>query len=75
MMRRFVEEKENPLLYASTYHAGDYLDPVPVAQAKARHKAKKLSVISHSDTDEGKDMAVLQIRSVTVHPKFPVKSR
>uniref|UniRef100_A0A452XC71 Uncharacterized protein n=1 Tax=Aegilops tauschii subsp. strangulata TaxID=200361 RepID=A0A452XC71_AEGTS len=46
MMRSFVEEKENPLLYASTYHAGDYLDPVPVAQAKARHKAKKLCYFS-----------------------------
>lgn len=41
MMRSFVDEKKNPLLYASTYHAGDCLDPVAVAQAKAKRKAKK----------------------------------
>ena len=27
MMRSFVDEKENPLLWASTYHAGEFLDP------------------------------------------------
>ena len=54
-MRSFIEERENPLLYASTYHAGDYLDPVAVAQAKAKNKAKKLSVISHSNADADKD--------------------
>jgi 2-phosphoglycerate kinase len=41
MMRSFVDEKKNPLLYASTYHAGDCLDPVAVARAKAKKKAKK----------------------------------
>ncbi|KAF7082208.1 hypothetical protein CFC21_086087 [Triticum aestivum] len=55
MMRSFVEEKENPLLYASTYHAGDYLDPVAVAQAKAKSKANKLAVVSHSNADADKD--------------------
>lgn len=48
MMRSFVEEKENPLLWASTYHAGECLDPVAVAEAKARRKAKKRSGISSS---------------------------
>ncbi|CAK9158524.1 unnamed protein product [Ilex paraguariensis] len=46
MMRSFVDEKQNPLLWASTYHAGEYLDPVAVAEAKAKRKAKKLAGIS-----------------------------
>nr|GLL43118.1 P-loop NTPase domain-containing protein LPA1 homolog 1 [Ipomoea trifida] len=41
MMRSFVDEKENPLLWASTYHAGEHLDPLAVAEAKAKRKAKK----------------------------------
>lgn len=41
MMRSFVSEKQNPLLWASTYHAGEFLDPVAVAEAKAKRKAKK----------------------------------
>ena len=48
MMRSFVEEKENPLLWASTYHAGECLDPVAVAEAKARRNAKKGSGVSSS---------------------------
>ncbi|KAK9691162.1 hypothetical protein RND81_09G180100 [Saponaria officinalis] len=44
MMRSFVDEKQNPLLWASTYHAGEYLDPVAVAEAKAKRKAKKAGV-------------------------------
>ncbi|CAH9097456.1 unnamed protein product [Cuscuta epithymum] len=43
MMRSFVNEKQNPLLWASTYHAGEYLDPIAVAEAKAKRKAKKLA--------------------------------
>ncbi|KAL3530534.1 hypothetical protein ACH5RR_009856 [Cinchona calisaya] len=46
MMRSFVDEKQNPLLWASTYHAGEYLDPVAVAEAKAKRKAKKSAGIS-----------------------------
>ncbi|XP_029123000.1 P-loop NTPase domain-containing protein LPA1 isoform X2 [Elaeis guineensis] len=41
MMRSFVDEKQNPLLWASTYHAGECLDPVAVAEAKVKRKAKK----------------------------------
>lgn len=48
MMRSFADEKQNPLLWASTYHAGECLDPVAVAEAKAKRKAKKLAHISHS---------------------------
>ncbi|KAI3450600.1 hypothetical protein Pfo_007265 [Paulownia fortunei] len=46
MMRSFVDEKQNPLLWASTYHAGEYLDPLAVAEAKAKRKAKKSAGIS-----------------------------
>ncbi|XP_038896070.1 P-loop NTPase domain-containing protein LPA1 homolog 1-like [Benincasa hispida] len=47
MMRSFVDEKQNPLLWSSTYHAGEFLDPVAVAESKARKNAKKLAGISH----------------------------
>lgn len=46
MMRSFSDEKENPLLWASTYHAGEFLDPVAVAESKAKKKAKKLAGMS-----------------------------
>ncbi|GKV08344.1 hypothetical protein SLEP1_g19986 [Rubroshorea leprosula] len=46
MMRSFVDEKENPLLWSSTYHAGECLDPVAVAEAKSKRKAKKLAGIA-----------------------------
>uniref|UniRef100_A0A7N0ZYZ9 Uncharacterized protein n=1 Tax=Kalanchoe fedtschenkoi TaxID=63787 RepID=A0A7N0ZYZ9_KALFE len=52
MMRSFVDEKENPLLWSSTYHAGEYLDPVAVAEAKAKRKAKKLSGVMRSISKE-----------------------
>ncbi|XP_042475185.1 P-loop NTPase domain-containing protein LPA1 homolog 2-like isoform X2 [Macadamia integrifolia] len=59
MMRSFVDEKQNPLLWASTYHAGEFLDPVAVAEAKAKRRAKKLARISHTlPKDEASDEAV-----------------
>lgn len=48
MMRSFVDEEQNPLLWASTYHAGEYLDPVAVSEAKAKKKAKKSASVSAS---------------------------
>ncbi|CAI5481490.1 unnamed protein product [Closterium sp. Yama58-4] len=42
MMRGFSSREANPLLYASTYQAGEHLDPTAVADAKARKKASKL---------------------------------
>uniref|UniRef100_A0A166DH28 Uncharacterized protein n=1 Tax=Daucus carota subsp. sativus TaxID=79200 RepID=A0A166DH28_DAUCS len=52
MMRSFVDEKENPLLWASTYHAGEHLDQVAVAEAKAKKKEKKSALpLSHSSND------------------------
>ncbi|KAK8950785.1 hypothetical protein KSP39_PZI004840 [Platanthera zijinensis] len=53
MMRSFVDEKENPLLWSSTYHAGECLDPIAVAKAKLKRKAKRLSVSSQSFLIEG----------------------
>ncbi|XP_010279555.1 PREDICTED: P-loop NTPase domain-containing protein LPA1 homolog [Nelumbo nucifera] len=47
MMRSFINEKENPLLWASTYHAGEFLDPAAVAEAK-RKKDRKLSTMTWS---------------------------
>lgn len=52
MMRSFVDEKENPLLWASTYHAGEHLDQVAVAEAKAKRKEKKSALpLSHLSND------------------------
>ncbi|KAG0535505.1 hypothetical protein BDA96_04G371900 [Sorghum bicolor] len=56
MMRGFADEKQNPLLYASTYHAGEYLDPIAVSQAKAKRKANKPTIVSHPNTSGGKDV-------------------
>ncbi|GFP82498.1 uncharacterized protein ddb_g0273453/ddb_g0273565 [Phtheirospermum japonicum] len=55
MMRSFADEKQNPLLWASTYHAGEHLDPVAVAEAKAKKKAKKSAGVSAASLakDEG----------------------
>ncbi|KZV39916.1 hypothetical protein F511_22743 [Dorcoceras hygrometricum] len=55
MMRSFVDEKQNPLLWASTYHAGEHLDPVAVAEAKTKKKAKKSAGIPAASV--GKDDA------------------
>ncbi|XP_026403187.1 P-loop NTPase domain-containing protein LPA1 homolog 1-like [Papaver somniferum] len=52
MMRSFVDEKQNPLLWASTYHAGEYLDPVAVAESKAKRKAKKLARLPREDSPD-----------------------
>ncbi|KAL6009934.1 hypothetical protein ACLOJK_000365 [Asimina triloba] len=50
MMRSFVDEKENPLVWASTYHAGEFLDPAAVAKAKKKKKAVRLSTPSGCTT-------------------------
>lgn len=42
MMRSFVDKMENPLLWASTYYAGELLDPVVVAKGKAIRRARKM---------------------------------
>ncbi|KAJ3693102.1 hypothetical protein LUZ60_012197 [Juncus effusus] len=55
MMRGFTGETENPLLWASTYHAGEFLDPVAVAQAKAKKKANKNKSMQGGMNDEKLD--------------------
>ncbi|CAL9074646.1 unnamed protein product [Musa acuminata var. zebrina] len=60
MMRSYVDEKQNPLLWASTYHAGECLDPVAVAKAKANRKAKKLAVSHTMIKEETSDGALNQ---------------
>lgn len=60
MMRSFVDEKQSPLLWASTYHAGECLDPMAVAEAKAKRKARKESGISYSiPKDEASDGSII----------------
>lgn len=59
MMRSFVDEKQNKLLWASTYHAGECLDPVAVAESKARRQARKKAGMSHSiSKDKLSDIAL-----------------
>uniref|UniRef100_A0A804PP68 P-loop NTPase domain-containing protein LPA1 homolog 1 n=1 Tax=Zea mays TaxID=4577 RepID=A0A804PP68_MAIZE len=60
MMRSFADEKQSPLLYASTYHAGEYLDPIAVAQAKAKRNANKPTVVSHPNTSGDKDVTSVE---------------
>lgn len=50
MMRSFVDEEQNPLLWASTYHAGEYLDPVAIAEAKAKKKANKSTSLAKDES-------------------------
>ncbi|XP_022998859.1 P-loop NTPase domain-containing protein LPA1 homolog 1-like isoform X1 [Cucurbita maxima] len=63
MMRSFVDEKQNPLLWSSTYHAGEFLDPVAVAESKARKKAKKLAGISHKHMKDETSDGLITISS------------
>ncbi|XP_047050859.1 P-loop NTPase domain-containing protein LPA1-like [Lolium rigidum] len=74
MMRSFVDEKQNPLLYASTYHAGDYLDPVAVAQAKEKRKLKKLAVISHSNANGDEDGSTSDEKCNEKSPDLPPRT-
>uniref|UniRef100_A0A0D9XH40 Zeta toxin domain-containing protein n=1 Tax=Leersia perrieri TaxID=77586 RepID=A0A0D9XH40_9ORYZ len=63
MMRSFVDEKQNPLLYASTYHAGECLDPVAVAEAKAKRKDKKRSGMSTTSATDYNTIKALNDKS------------
>ena len=49
-MRGFISETENPLLWASTYHAGEFLDPVVVSEA-IHKKREKIMRSSEPPTD------------------------
>lgn len=43
-MRGFVSEQENPLLWSSTYHAGEFLDQEAVSEAYYRKKEGKQGI-------------------------------
>ncbi|XP_004487082.1 P-loop NTPase domain-containing protein LPA1 homolog 1-like isoform X2 [Cicer arietinum] len=60
MMRSFANEKENPLLWASTYHAGECLDPVAVAEAKVKRKAKKMAGVTEGHNSSKSDIQTLE---------------
>ncbi|KAL4560886.1 hypothetical protein LXL04_033042 [Taraxacum kok-saghyz] len=62
MMRSFVDEKQNPLLWSSTYHAGEHLDPVAVSEAKAKKKATKEST-DHPVTKEASSLTTVDLIS------------
>lgn len=53
MMRSFVDEEQNPLLWASTYHAGECLDIVAVAKAKTKKRAKESASVSATAPAKG----------------------
>lgn len=68
MMRSFVDEKQNPLLWASTYHAGEFLDTEAVAEAKAKRKARKLAgIATPDDSDVNKSDGPLSSSNATKH--------
>lgn len=52
-MRGFVSEKESPLLWASTYHAGDFLDPEAVAEAHLKKKETRQASLPIRTTSSG----------------------
>ncbi|KAI8573599.1 hypothetical protein RHMOL_Rhmol01G0289700 [Rhododendron molle] len=70
MMRSFVDEKQNPLLWASTYHAGEHLDLEAVAAAKAKRKATKLAgvsqLLSKDDVSDGPAVVLPEVDSTSV---------
>lgn len=73
MMRSFVDEKQNPLLWASTYHAGECLDPEAVAAAKTKRKAKKLAGVSKllpkEDVSDGSKVGKSDSRTPEMGPR------
>ncbi|XP_024399208.1 P-loop NTPase domain-containing protein LPA1 homolog 1 [Physcomitrium patens] len=50
MMRGFVSEEENPLLWSSTYHAGEFLDPEAVSEAIRKKKVQMRTPSTGSST-------------------------
>ena len=59
-MRSYVDEIENPLLYASTYSAGEHLDPVAVAESKMKKMSKKMETHRNDGTlQREKDFSIV----------------
>ncbi|XP_024368091.1 P-loop NTPase domain-containing protein LPA1 homolog 1 [Physcomitrium patens] len=84
MMRGFISEQENPLLWASTYHAGEFLDSQAVAEAirvKRENMLAKLALktaAANTETPEGPNNTgdtsegsshELEVASESVDPK------
>ncbi|KAG0627688.1 hypothetical protein M758_2G220600 [Ceratodon purpureus] len=53
MMRGFISEQENPLLWASTYHAGEFLDQKVVSEAIQKKREKMLASLAPSKPPPG----------------------
>lgn len=53
MMRGFISESENALLWASTYHAGEYLDQKVVSEAIHKKREKMLASLASSKPPTG----------------------
>ena len=55
-MRSFADEEQYPLLWASTYCAGEHLDPSAVAEFQGRKRAAKRLLEAHNmiHPDRGK---------------------
>jgi 2-phosphoglycerate kinase len=69
MMRGFISEQENPLLWASTYHAGEFLDPQAVSEKINKKKAKMTtSIITAQEHGDGANNK-LQSADSLVGPK------
>ncbi|KAF2600474.1 hypothetical protein F2Q68_00007741 [Brassica cretica] len=74
MMRSFVDEKQDPLLWASTYHAGECLDPVAVAESKAkRRRAKKLDNYGKSTLEDDKPTITTTVAALLSHKQMAVE--
>ena len=74
MMRSFVDEKQAPLLWASTYHAGECLDPVAVAESKAkRRRAKKLDNYGKSTLEDDKPTITTTVAALLSHKQMAVE--
>ena len=69
-MRSYVDEIENPLLYASTYSAGEHLDPVAVAESKMKKMSKKMETHRNDGTlQREKDFSIVMNQNHKVKPQ------
>ncbi|GAQ81531.1 hypothetical protein KFL_000830130 [Klebsormidium nitens] len=53
MMRSFVSQEQSPLLWASTYHAGECLDPALVVRTSSGKGLQRMSSVEGEKEDEG----------------------
>ena len=72
MMRSFVDEKQDPLLWASTYHAGECLDPVAVAESKAKRRRAKKNY-GKSTVEDDKPTTTTTVAALLSHKQMAVE--